>query len=52
MKDTDADTITGVIHHINKNKGILKMRCGVEVSRLMQKVLIYFMMKVRHYVVF
>lgn len=32
MKDTDADTITGVIHHINKNKGILKMRCGVEVT--------------------
>ena len=32
MKDTDADTITGVIHHINNNKGILKMLCGVEVT--------------------
>lgn len=32
MKDTDADTVTGVIHHINNNKGILKMLCGVEVT--------------------
>ena len=32
MKDTDADTVTGVIHHINNNKGILKMQCGVEVT--------------------
>ena len=32
MKDTDADTVTGVIHHIHNNKGILKMLCGVEVT--------------------
>ena len=32
MKDTYADTVTGVIHHINNNKGILKMLCGVEVT--------------------
>lgn len=32
MKDTDADTVTGVIHHINNNKGIIKMLCGVEVT--------------------
>jgi hypothetical protein len=32
MKDTDADKVTGVIHHINNNKGILKMLCGVEVT--------------------
>lgn len=32
MKDTDADTVTGVIQHIHNNKGILKMLCGVEVT--------------------
>lgn len=32
MKDADADTVTGVIHHIHNNKGILKMLCGVEVT--------------------
>lgn len=32
MKDTDADTVTGVILHIHNNKGILKMLCGVEVT--------------------
>ena len=32
MKDTDADTVTGVIHHIDNNKGVLKMLCGVEVT--------------------
>lgn len=32
MKDSDADTVTGVIHHIHNNKGILKMLCGVEVT--------------------
>lgn len=32
MKDTDADTVTGVIHRINNNKGILKLLCGVEVT--------------------
>ena len=32
MKDTDACLITGVIHNIKNNKGILKMLCGVEVS--------------------
>lgn len=32
MKDVDADTVTGVIYHIQNNKGILKMLCGVEVT--------------------
>ena len=31
-KESDACTITGVIHNIKNNKGILKMLCGVEVS--------------------
>lgn len=36
-KDSDAGTITGIIHSIKNNKGILKMRCGVEVSFNAQK---------------
>ncbi len=31
-KDQDATKITGVIHNIKNNKGILKMQCGIEVS--------------------
>lgn len=31
-RDTDACTITGVIHNIKNNKGILRMQCGVDVS--------------------
>ncbi len=31
-KDSEACTVTGVIHNIKNNKGILKMLCGVEVS--------------------
>lgn len=31
-KDTDASTITGVIHNIKNNKGILRMQCGVDVT--------------------
>lgn len=31
-KDTDACTVTGVIQHVNNNKGILKMLCGIDVS--------------------
>ena len=31
-KNTDACTVTGVIHNIRNNKGILKMKCGIEVS--------------------
>lgn len=31
-KDIDACTVTGIIQYINNNKGILKMRCGVEVT--------------------
>ena len=31
-KNTDACTVTGVIHSIKHNKGILKMKCGIEVS--------------------
>jgi hypothetical protein len=36
-KDSDAGVITGVIHSIKNNKGILKMRCGIEVSFNAQK---------------
>lgn len=36
-KDSDAGIITGVIHSIKNNKGIMKMRCGVEVSFNAQK---------------
>lgn len=31
-KDFDASTITGVIHNIKNNKGILRMQCGVDVT--------------------
>ena len=31
-KNTDACTVTGIIHNIKNNKGILKMKCGIEVS--------------------
>ena len=31
-KDIDASTITGVIHNIKNNKGILRMQCGVDVT--------------------
>lgn len=31
-KDIDATTITGVIHNIKNNKGILRMQCGVDVT--------------------
>lgn len=31
-KDMDASTITGVIHNIKNNKGILRMQCGVDVT--------------------
>lgn len=31
-KDNEARTVTGVIHNIKNNKGILKMQCGIEVS--------------------
>lgn len=31
-KDLDACTITGVIHNIRNNKGILRMQCGVDVT--------------------
>ena len=31
-KDLDASTITGVIHNIKNNKGILRMQCGVDVT--------------------
>jgi hypothetical protein len=31
-KDADASTITGVIHNIRNNKGILRMQCGVDVT--------------------
>lgn len=31
-KDTDASTVTGVIHNIKNNKGILRMQCGVDVT--------------------
>lgn len=31
-KDSDASTITGVIHNIKNNKGILRMQCGVDVT--------------------
>ncbi len=30
--DSEGDTVTGVIHHINNNKGILKLSCGIEVT--------------------
>lgn len=31
-KDFDACTVTGIIHSIKNNRGILRMRCGVDVS--------------------
>ena len=31
-KDQEARTVTGVIKNISNNKGILKMRCGINVS--------------------
>ncbi len=31
-KDTDACTVTGIIHNIKNNKGILRMLCGIEAS--------------------
>ena len=31
-KDLEACTITGVIHNIKNNKGILRMQCGVDVT--------------------
>lgn len=31
-KDLEATTITGVIHNIKNNKGILRMQCGVDVT--------------------
>lgn len=31
-KDSDACTVTGVIHNIKNNKGILRMQCGVDVT--------------------
>lgn len=32
MKDSDADTVIGVIHRIRNNNGILKLLCGIEVT--------------------